>query len=431
MLDGLLAITDPVPGAEFVSPTGERIIGIDLPADAPWPLGLHPVVAYYQPELEAFFRDSAVTGGVDLRLGVEVTAVAQDTDGVTAEVVHPDGSTETLRAGWLIAADGASSPIRKSLGIAFEDQGFDQDWLVVDVELTADGDAGLPTHVRQICDPARPVTFVPGHARYRRWEFQLQPGETRDEMSTDARVWDLLRPWLGPDQARLVRAVVYRFHATVAATMRSGRIFLAGDAAHQMPPFLGQGLCAGVRDAANLSWKLAAVRDGRAGDALLDSYDIERRPHAAGVVAHAVDTGRLIDTLSGRAGESPDLDSAYGGQRPFPHLTSGVLAGDHPLVGRQAPQPRLDGVLLDESLGDGWALLLGPEADAAAPEVTTWAGRGARIVRLPEGAAPDVLLPPTGVMVVRPDRYIAAVASTAADLGPLTAELTITMGAPT
>ena len=153
-------------------------------------------------------------------------------------------------------------------------------------------------------------------------------------MTDPDTVWRLLTPWLSPDEAHIVRAVVYRFHATVASTMRSGRIFLAGDAAHQMPPFLGQGLCSGVRDAANLSWKFASVKAGVAGEALLDTYDAERRPHAAGVVAHAADTGRTIDQLSGRGDTGADLENAYGGQRPFPHLTAGFVAGDHPFTGR-------------------------------------------------------------------------------------------------
>ncbi len=174
-------------------------------------------------------------------------------------------------------------------------------------------------------------------------------------MVEPTRVWELLEGWLTPDDADLVRAVVYRFHATVADAMRVGRVFLAGDAAHQMPPFLGQGLCSGIRDAANLAWKLRLVDDGLAGDALLDTYGDERLPHAAGVVEHAVDTGRLIDELSGRAPQQTGLDAAYGGSRPFPILRHGMLFGDHPSVGRQLPQPTVDGQPLDELLGTGFA----------------------------------------------------------------------------
>ncbi len=411
LLDELRAITTPMRGAEFVRPDGERIIGAELPEDADWPLGLHPSVTYYQPELEAFLRDAAGRNGVDLRLGIEVASVEQDDDRVT---VATDAGTMTAR--WLVAADGASSRIRKQLGLAFVDQGYDQDWLVLDVRLRREVPT-LPLLVQQVCDPVRPTTYVVGHADYRRWEFQLQPGETREEMVEPARVWQLMEGWLTPDDADLIRAVVYRFHATVAEEMRVGRIFIAGDAAHQMPPFLGQGLCSGIRDAANLAWKLRLVADGRAGDALLDTYGAERLPHAAGVVEHAVDTGRLIDELSGRAPQQTGLDAAYGGSRPFPILEHGLLAGDHPSVGRQLPQPTIEGRPLDELLGTGFAVVVDDSAMGADAQ-QRWADL-ARIVEVPVGSMP-MTLPPGGAVIVRPDRYVAAVCHDASELSAAT-----------
>jgi 3-(3-hydroxy-phenyl)propionate hydroxylase len=363
-------------------------------------------VSYYQPVLEAFLRGAAADAGVDLRLGVTVTGIEQDADGVIA---HTDAGRHTAR--WLVAADGASSPIRKALGISFVDQGFDQDWLVLDVRLRRPVPT-LSPFVQQICDPARPVTYVVGHGDYRRWEFQLQEGETRDEMVADARVWELLEPWLTPDDAELVRAVVYRFHALVADSMRFGRVFLAGDAAHQMPPFLGQGLCSGIRDAANLAWKLRLVDDGIADDVLLDTYGTERLPHAAGVVAHAVDTGRLIDELSGRAPASTGIDAAYGGGRPFPILEHGILVGDHGAVGRQVPQPTIDGRPLDELLGQGFAVVVDDDGMVAVAEAR-W-GDLVSVVIVPVGTMP-LALPPGGAVFVRPDRYVAAVAHDAAE----------------
>lgn len=319
--ENLGSVTSPLAGAEFIDDDGARIIGIDVPDGLVMGSGFPPVVRYYQPELERFLRHHALRMGVDLRLGEEVASLTQSESDV--EIVLTSG--ETVRGDWLVAADGAASPIRKQLGIAFESLGFDQNWLVIDVRLAEDFTSELPTHVQQICDPSRPATFVPGHERFRRWEFQLQPDETREEMTTDERVWDLLSPWITPSDAEIVRAVVYRFHATVAETMRSGRVFIAGDAAHQMPPFLGQGLCTGIRDAANLPWKLRLVEDGFAGDTLLDTYDGERRPHATRVVAHAADMGKLIDQLSDPAREDDDLSDAYGGQRPFPDSNQGSL----------------------------------------------------------------------------------------------------------
>ncbi|MEQ1701968.1 MAG: bifunctional 3-(3-hydroxy-phenyl)propionate/3-hydroxycinnamic acid hydroxylase [Ilumatobacteraceae bacterium] len=413
--EGLAQVTSPLPGAEFVDVAGTRIIGFELPDGTVSGLGYPPVVRYYQPELEAFLRAHATAAGVQFLLGEEITSVAA-TD---AEVTATLASGALLSADWLIAADGAASPIRKSLGIRFDSLGFDQEWMVVDVRLLDGRDPVLPHMVQQHCDPARPSTFVPGHHRYRRWEFQLQEGETRESMTEPARVWELLSPWLTPDDATIVRAVVYRFHGTVASAMRAGRVFIAGDAAHQMPPFLGQGLCSGVRDAVNLAWKLQSVRDGLAGDRLLDTYDEERRPHSAGVVAYAVDTGRLIDQLAGRGGEQAGLDSAYGGQRAFPHLEFGMRAGDHLMVGRQVPNIELaDGRRLDGAAGDGFTVVLS-DADpglADSPALDAWRTLGAIVL---DGSVPFC----TGAVVVRPDRSIASVSTTSAEFAEHTTQL--------
>lgn len=417
LIDGLRPLITPLAGAEFVTVDGERISGIELPVDANWPLGHHPSGNYYQPDLEAFLRASAIEAGVDLRLGVMVGSVSQDADDVTATTTEHDGTSAAHSGRWLVAADGASSAIRKQLGIAFVDQGFDQDWLVLDVELTRPVPT-LPKFVQQICDPDRPTTFVTGHADYRRWEFQLQPDDDRATIAEPEHVWRLLRPWITPDDARLIRAVVYRFHATVAERMRDARIFLAGDAAHQMPPFLGQGLCSGIRDGANLAWKLELVDAGTAPDALLDTYGAERLPHAAGVVAHAVDTGRLIDQLSGREQHETGIDSAYGGGRPYPHLEHGLRWGDHPMVGRQMPQPEVDGARLDELIGRGFGIIVD---DAATTIDPAWTGL-ATVITVPSGAVPNAL-PAGGAVIVRPDRYVAAVVHDAEQLSAASAAL--------
>ena len=399
---GIDTVTSPIGGAEFIDTDGNRIIGIDVPEGMVTPLGFPPVVRYYQPELEAFLRERATAVGVQFLLGEEVTSVSQTESDVEATLA----SGAVLQCSWLVAADGAASPIRKALGVRFDSLGFDQDWLVVDMRLHDDADPALPTLVQQICDPARPSTFVPGHDRLRRWEFQLQEGETREEMTRPERVWELLAPWITESDATILRAVVYRFHATVASAMRVGRIFIAGDAAHQMPPFLGQGLCSGVRDAVNLSWKLQLVDSGLAGDRLLDTYDEERRPHATGVVAHAADMGRLIDQLAGRGEHHDDLENAYGGQRPFPDLEHGMLVGEHPMVGRQMPDLTLtDGRRFDVAAGDGFAIVVPEGRHPGAGELAFWMDLGAVVL---EGEVPFA----DGIVVVRPDRAIASVSAT-------------------
>lgn len=415
LADDMAKITSPLLGAEFVDAERQRLFGVDLPAGSSGPLGYHPVVCYYQPQLEEVLRRHAVDAGVDLRLGIEVVGVGADDAGVWAET-----STGPIRGRWLVAADGASSPVRKSLGIAFEDQGFDQDWLVVDMRLTGvdattPGALGLPVAVQQICDPDRPATFVPGFGPYRRWEFQIQPDDDVASLVEPAGLWGLLAPWLRPGDADIVRAVVYRFHATVAAQMCRDSMFLAGDAAHQMPPFLGQGLCSGVRDAANLAWKLAAVAGG-APEELLDTYDTERRPHAAGVVVMAADTGRLVDELAGREPATTDVGGTYTRGASMPSIGEGVMAGSHALVGRPLALDQVDGMPVAECLWGHWTTL------AAQREIPD-GGWGAA-VRSVDGAVLERLgVGRDGAVVVRPDLYVAAATEGVASLPGLLGEL--------
>lgn len=409
LADEILAISTPIHGAEFVDPDGRRLTGVELPPGTVTPLGHPPMNMYFQPTLEALLRERALDAGVELLLGNDVTGFGQTDVGVDVAIraSSGSGSERTISTRWMVGADGASSGVRKQLGIGFVDLGFDQEWLVVDTELTADVE--LSRLAQQICDPARPTTFVPGHDRNRRWEFQVQPDDDRDEIATHDRVWELLAPWINPGNAAITRTVVYRFHATVAAGMRAGSVFLAGDAAHQMPPFLGQGLCSGFRDVANLVWKLRAVDEGWASDRLLDTYDIERRPHVTGLAEHACDTGRLIDQLSGRVDSDVRTDSGYGGSRPFPRLTTGIIEGDHPMVGRQLPQPTIDGLRFDERLGPGFSVVCDDGAHVGADIRTRWESVGGRVVVAPDALAAIPFAPPGDVIVVRPDRVVAAV----------------------
>jgi len=389
MSDGLRVWSTPMPGAEFVDRNGERVVGYDIPAGHVASNGHHPVVAFDQPSLERTMRARAEELGVDLRLGVEVT-------GLDATTAHLDGGAVTGR--WVVGADGASSSVRKALGVALEDQGFDESWVVVDATL-ADPDLPLPRNCVQHCDPARVVTFVPGHDTRRRWEFQLLPDETHEEMVDPARVEQLMLPWGNPEQLRIDRTAVYRFHATVAERFRVGDVFLAGDAAHQMPPFNGQGMCSGMRDADNLVWKLAAVANGQADDRLLDTYDAERRPHARGQVAHSADAGRLINAIA--HGGAASLESGYGGGRSFPHLEAGCITGNHRMVGHPFPQPVIDGVGFDATLGDGWVAVTTVDTTVDLPP-------GLRRIDAEPVHFPG-LVEPGCVVLVRPDRYTAAV----------------------
>ncbi|MDF1686718.1 MAG: bifunctional 3-(3-hydroxy-phenyl)propionate/3-hydroxycinnamic acid hydroxylase [Parvibaculaceae bacterium] len=410
-------------GAEFVKATGERIEGFDIPPDTLGPSGWPDLCFFHQPTLERQLRDCAeATGKVTTYLSYEASEMTQTPAGVSIVATPVEGGEAlTLTANYLLAADGAASPTRKHLGFAFDSLGYDRDWLVVDVLMT--GAADLPKITQQICDPARRVTFVAGVGERRRWEFQLNEGETWDEMLNEAKQWDLLRPWVTPDISKIERSAVYQFHAATANHWQDKRIFLLGDAVHQTPPFLGQGMCAGMRDAANLIWKLDFVERGLASSKILETYQEERLPHALDLVDYAAEMGRMIDTLAEAqvTGDWPEtLDAVYGGSRGFPHLHSGVLAlgaddDSDGITGFPAPQALVNTeqgpVLLDDIIGANFAIVSAaplPELSAAHQALLSFIGAKQIILPEAERASPsmDILLAFHQAVIIRPDRYI-------------------------
>jgi 3-(3-hydroxy-phenyl)propionate hydroxylase len=429
LLDAVLPATGEMAGAEFVDAAGRRIIGFEVPPGFRTPNGYPPLLNINQPLLERAIRSCLTKhADVELRVAHEVLHFEQTDDHVELAVRDlATNETHRVQARWLIGCDGATSFVRKSCGIAWRSLGYDCDWLVIDLELGRDVE--LPRLCQQICDPERPTTYVPMPGKMRRWEFQLKPGETREEMEDRARVWKLLEPWLSHADGEIRRAVVYRFHATIADTFRHGRVFLAGDAAHQTPPFLGQGLCTGVRDVENLIWKLAMVRRGQAGDGLLDTYTAERHPLAVAMVEHSTNTGKLIDAYAemarGGPAPSPELQEyAYGGRSRLPDLSAGLLVLDgSEWVGRLVPQCSVDTAegpaLLDDVVGARWAILSkrDPRASMNAQTRRFWEHLGAAFVTVPRPDGPILgLLAAHDTVVVRPDRIVYATAPAAADM---------------
>ena len=252
----------------------------------------HPkLVTFYQPELEAALR--ARVGSyphVTTALGVELVEFTEEPDGVYARLRDQAGTERTVHAQYLIGADGAKSVVRKALGVGFDGRTYVEDWLIVDAKLASPA----IDHIEFLCDPRRPAPHMPAPGGRQRWEFMLHPGESPEEMERPEKVRELLSPWGSPDDMEVERTAVYRFHARTVKHFQKGRVFLAGDAAHITPPFAGQGLVAGLRDAANLSWKLAWVLRGRAEPNILESYDQERRQHAKAMIDLARFLGRII-----------------------------------------------------------------------------------------------------------------------------------------
>lgn len=421
ILEAIVPSTSIPTGAEFVDSDGKRIIGFELPADFTTDNGHPPLRNFNQPELERIARKALnAHSDVELLVSHEVLEIDQDAESVTLAVRDlANQQTKTVKARWLIGCDGATSFVRKSCGIAWNSHGYDCQWLVVDISL--DDDKRPPNYATQICDPNRPTTLVPLPLGMFRWEFQLREGEAREEMERPERVWSLLAPWVSPQDAKIIRAVVYRFHATIAETFRNGRVFLAGDAAHQTPPFMGQGLSSGVRDVDNLVWKLGHVRRGLADDTLLDSYSTERHPMAVAMVKHSVNTGRLIDAYAemarGGAEPSKELQAyAYGGDAVLPNVSCKLVQeGNSDWVGQLVPQCVIQlgdaSGPFDRTVGPRWAILGASDPSLALSEeaLAYWNSVGAVFVTVPKPEGTMLsLVSEYRVIIVRPDRIISA-----------------------
>jgi 3-(3-hydroxy-phenyl)propionate hydroxylase len=355
----------------------------------------------HQPSVEAALRRALAERAPEaLRSGWAMLGFNEDTDGVTATFATPQGE-RTLSARYLVGADGARSPVRKACGITFEDLGFEEPWLVVDV--LVDDPARLPTANLQICDPARPTTCVlMGEGRHR-WEFMILPGETPEAVSAPESVERLLVPWNVAGAVRIERTAVYTFRARIAQSWRQGRVLLAGDAAHQTPPFAGQGMCSGLRDAANLAWKLAAVAKGEADAALLDTYQPERAPNLRATIDMAVMMGRMVCTTSRlgawvrdtKLGLARMLGKLPDGPPAYPPLREGAILAGTAGAGSYFPQfVGMGGERLDDALGEGFWLI--DRRDTSTARIGPF---GAEISRWLERHGAEAVL-------VRPDRYV-------------------------
>jgi 3-(3-hydroxy-phenyl)propionate hydroxylase len=403
LAEALLPRIRPSGGMRYVSPSGVVMIE-RKPANGEGAHGWANNYLFHQPHLENTLRDGVARfPHVEVFKGFEVSSLD-----LREKEVLVRGEKASLSASWVVGCDGARSIVRQAIGCAHEDLGLHQPWLVVDVAMERDVELPYPTV--QYCDPARPVTCVNVTGRRRRWEIMLMPSDEPARMTEPQTVWRLLAPWIKPGDGRLERSAVYTFHSLVATSWRKGRLLIAGDAAHQTPPFLGQGMCAGIRDAANLAWKLARVVQGKASGKLLDTYQSERAPHARAFIAEAVRLGGILQTTDPVVAAERDRRFLQTGKEEMVNLSPALGPGAHagtPPAGKIHPQPRLaDGRRLDAAIGGYRFALLGPAQLVAGLDLE------------------DLAVVPTEgeeAVLLRPDRYIAGVARSASGVRELMA----------
>lgn len=410
------------------------------------PSGWHATYWFNQPELEArLFSIAEQLASVTILRGWTATDLKQSADGASLGLCDTETQThgKTIEAQFVVGADGANSFVRESLGIQNVDKGYFFDWLILDM-IPEPGYSVSPAQW-QLCDPKRPTTIVPGGPGRRRWEFMVLPGEDKAEIAKPETAWRLLEPWgLTPQNAALERSAVYQFQAKWAERWVSGRCMIAGDAAHLMPPFAGEGMCAGLRDAVALSWRLAGILNGTLRPAVLQSYESERMEHAKHYIRFSQDLGeiiciadpqeaalrdaRMIAELEARNHEPVTGDLVK--------LGPGLWCEGTPSAGELSPQGLVTcGGLedrFDQTVGQGWFVIAvnaatqGLLSETQARQLENLGGKCLSIG--PKGAPCDVTsldgayddwMRETGCsyFILRPDFYVAATAKTPQQLG--------------
>ena len=423
------------------------------------PLATHgwpEYISIYQPSFEIELDRAAMAEpSVEIFRGAPATALTESADRVTVTVPGEGGGSRRIEGRYLIGADGGNSFVRETLGIPYENLGFDQDWLVIDAKEKR-ARPGLPA-MRQFCEPEQPGVTLHMGPHHRRWSFMIFPGESAAEAMRPESVWRRLdRPeGATPEEFELIRVAAYKFQSLFAQRWRQGRVFLAGDAAHQMPPFLAQGMCSGFRDAHNLAWKLDLVLKGRADDALLDNYMAERGPNAHATIIESMRVGQHVnerDPEKVRARDEQLLamqaeKEHTRGQKQLiafrvPGFTGGFIAGrGTPAAGDAFPQYRVRAEeregRFDNIAGRGFLILArgaDPSAALSPDDLAFWRSLDGRILRIDPSSGGHLvdsdgsygkLMDEYGctILLKRPDHYMFGGCRTARDLPALIGDL--------
>ncbi|MCH2168420.1 MAG: bifunctional 3-(3-hydroxy-phenyl)propionate/3-hydroxycinnamic acid hydroxylase [Oceanicola sp.] len=422
------------------------------------PCGWHVTYWFNQPDLERRF--SAMAGqlpSVKILRGATVAALSEDAEGVSLDLLNTETGDpqRPVRAQFVVGADGANSFVRTALGLPVVDKGYFFDWLILD--MVPEPSFKVTPAQWQLCDPRRPTTIVPGGPGRRRWEFMVLPGEDTEEIARPETAWQLLAPWgLTPENAQLERSAVYQFQARWAETWVKGRCMIAGDAAHLMPPFAGEGMCAGLRDAVALGWRLSAILEGRLPRSILDSYETERIAHARHYIQFSQELGEIICITDPNEAAARDArmraDLAARNNAPITGdlvcLGPGIWCAQTPDAGMLSPQGivthagRTD--RFDQAVGTGW-YVIAVDADAqgllSADQLALLDRLGGRVLSIGQGADWDVQTKDSTYadwmaeigaryFIVRPDFYVAATASTKAELSACFDVITQRLGLP-
>lgn len=423
---------------DWVNAEGETLVKLEYDQDAAG--GWAAMHMMYQPDIEAVLdRFDKSLASVDVRHGVTVTKAQSRNDAVTVEGTDSEGRAVCVNARYVVGCDGGNGISRTWLDTDVDDYGFQENWLVCDFRMKRVVQ-DLPMF-RQVCDPSQPRSIVRIGPDHHRFSFMLDPGVSADEATNTDSAWSRVAEHIGPDDAELIRVANYVFRSRIAQNWHKGRIFLAGDAAHEMPPFLGQGMCSGIRDAQNLAWKLDAVLRGVSGSGLLDSYQAEREPHVRFITEKAIELGRvqtLRDPIAARERDARMFDQRRRQQTPdkigLPGLTAGFIDSDGSYFPQAVTTNGGQDIRFDDIAGAGWWIVLNDPALSAAltpSDRQALNGLGGAVIDLSDTAANPQLsgmgakyshwfeARNCAAAVVRPDRYVFGTAQNTTDLRSL------------
>ena len=418
------------PGMRFVDPAGQLLLDWPRPAGV-GENGWHTSYRFHQPDLESILREKIESSVfAQLMVNVEVNELEQSDQQVTVGFTErQSGESGSVQARYVVGCDGARSIVRKHINEDVEDLGFKERWLVIDVLLQQEKPE-LGDFTIQHCGRERPATYVRCPANRRRWEISLKPDDDLNTVTGDESVWDLIGQWLSPHEAVIERRAVYEFRSLIAKQWRDRRIFIAGDAAHLTPPFMGQGMCAGIRDVANLSWKLASCCSTNGSsdatrDELLNSYQSERIPNVREYIDTAIRLGTLINSCS----TEQSLKQAFGKKEGtekmksiVPRLGMGLGAGDESRRGDWFPQPLMsNGQLLDQNVGLNPVLLISAELLASYQQCALNDEICINVISVEQEPALASALAEYGAeaVLLRPDHYLLGAANDVSQLQSL------------
>lgn len=402
------------PGMKFVDNNGRLLLDWPRPQEISLH-GWHASYRLHQPDLERLLRAKLSTQRVAcVKTNFNVSSVRNVDECV--EIIGTDRESDTLhvyKARYVVGCDGANSLVQRYIGGGVDDLGFEQRWLVVDVMLKHPR-PDLGDHSIQYCDATRPMTYCRSPGNRRRWEITVLDHETEAEVTDPDRVWSLLSRWITPDDAQLERQAVYTFHSKLVRRWRKGRLLIAGDAAHLTPPFMGQGMCTGIRDVANLAWKLMSCLQHGINSDLLDTYQAEREPHARAYVKTAMQLGSLINSLDkdNALYLAQDTDSNSNAMKSIaPTLgSSSILCvqndADVKAIGRPFPQITFQSeqARLDDLVGYRNVVMSRERSSSMSPDIC-WLN-----ANLYPEVEQQLERLSTNAIWLRPDRYVGALA---------------------